>query len=90
MEEVTEVLTVLNSKGMHARPAQRLVKTTLSFQSDCFISHNGYRINAKSIMGVLTLAATQGTRLTVTCMGNDADKAMAALRELFASGFGEE
>lgn len=90
MAEVTEELTVINSKGMHARPAQKLVKTTLSFQSDCFISLNGYRVNAKSIMGVLTLAATQGTRLSVTCTGDDADKAMAALRELFASGFGED
>jgi phosphocarrier protein len=90
MPEVTEEMTVLNSKGMHARPAQRLVKTTLSFNSECFISHNGYRINAKSIMGVLTLAATQGTRLSVTCTGDDAENAIAALRELFMSGFGEE
>lgn len=90
MSEVTEEMTVINSKGMHARPAQRLVKTTLSFNAECFISHNGYRINAKSIMGVLTLAATKGTRLTITCTGDDAEQAIDALRELFHSGFGEE
>ena len=89
MPEVTEILTVRNAKGMHARPAQKLVKTTLSFKAECYISINDYRINAKSIMGVLTLAATQGTQLTVTCRGEDAEEAMEALRDLFNDGFGE-
>jgi phosphocarrier protein HPr len=51
---------------------------------------NGRRINAKSIMGLLTLAAAQGTRINVVCKGPDAQAAMDAVRALFASGFGEE
>jgi phosphocarrier protein HPr len=90
MPEITEELTVKNPKGLHARPAQELVRTTLSYKCDCHISLNGYRVNAKSIMGVLTLAATHGTRLTVTCNGEDAEQAIDALRRLFQTGFGED
>lgn len=90
MPDITEELVVRNSKGIHARPAAQLVKTTLGFQCETYISFNGYRVNAKSIMGILTLAAVSGTRLSVTCSGSDAIEAMSALRRLFDSGFGEE
>ncbi len=87
MPEITEELTVTNPQGLHARPAQELVRTVLRYQCECHISVNGYRVNAKSIMGVLTLAATQGTRLTITCDGDDAEEAIAKLRKLFQTGF---
>ncbi len=89
MQDISEELTVVNKLGIHARPAAALVQCVLVFQSDVFISFNGSRVNAKSIMGLLTLAATQGSRLTITCKGNDAEATMDAIRALFASGFGE-
>ncbi|MCC6488916.1 MAG: HPr family phosphocarrier protein [Candidatus Hydrogenedentes bacterium] len=89
MPEVTEELRIVNSLGLHARPAATLVQTVLKFQSDVHISLNGHRVNAKSIMGLLTLAAAQGSILVVTCTGPDADEALAAVRNLVEAGFGE-
>mgnify|MGYP000864738069 CR=1 FL=1 len=89
MQEIIEELVIVNPQGLHARPAASLVKTALQFKSDIRISVNGQTANAKSIIGLLTLAAAQGTKLTVTCRGEDAEAAMAALRELVESGFGE-
>jgi len=90
MTELKEELMVVNKLGIHARPAASIVQTVLPFQSDVFISNGGNRVNAKSIMGLLTLAAVRGTRMTVTCKGEDAEAAMAAVRALFAKGFGED
>jgi len=89
MTEVTEEITVVNKLGIHARPAAALVQTVLAYECDVFITYNGNRVNAKSIMGLLTLAATRGSRLTVTCKGEDADAAIQAVKDLFLSGFGE-
>lgn len=89
MPEVTEELRVVNSLGLHARPAATLVQTVLKFQSDVHISLNGHRVNAKSIMGLLTLAAAQGSILVVTCTGPDAEEALTAVRNIVEAGFGE-
>ncbi len=89
MPELTEQMAIVNSMGLHARPAAKLVQTVLQFASDVQINVNGQRVNAKSIMGLLTLAAAQGTRLTVTAEGPDAEEAITAVRELVAAGFGE-
>jgi len=89
MAEVSEELTIINPLGLHARPAANLVQTVLPFESDVSIQLNGQRVNAKSIMGLLTLAAAQGSRITVSCSGSDAEEALAAVRELVESGFGE-
>lgn len=89
MQELSEELLVINKLGIHARPAAALVQCVLAFESDVFVLFNGSRVNAKSIMGLLTLAATQGSRLTVTCKGPDAEAAMNAVKNLFAAGFGE-
>ena len=89
MQELAEELTVVNKLGIHARPAAALVQCVLAFECEVFVLFNGSRVNAKSIMGLLTLAATQGSRLTVTCKGHDAGQAMDAVRALFAAGFGE-
>lgn len=90
MEELTEQMIVVNPLGMHARPAANVVQTVLRFASEVHFNLNGHRVNAKSIMGLLTLAAAQGSRVTVTCKGPDAGAAIEAVRGLFASGFGDD
>lgn len=90
MTEVTDEVVVVNSLGMHARPAAALVQRVLDFESDVYITGNNNRVNAKSIMGLLTLGAARGSRLRVSCSGPDAEKAMSVVKEMFASGFGEE
>jgi phosphocarrier protein HPr len=90
MPEIEKEIMVVNKPGIHARPAAALVQCVLAFESEVYIAANGAPVNAKSIMGLLTLAATRGTRLTVMCRGNDAYDAMKAVESLFASGFGEE
>ncbi len=90
MPDITQEVDVINSLGIHARPAAMLVQRMLAFESEIYISYNTHRINAKSIMGLLTLAVGRGSRLMVSCSGPDAEEAMAAAQEIFASGFGEE
>ncbi|MDP7638335.1 MAG: HPr family phosphocarrier protein [Candidatus Hydrogenedentes bacterium] len=88
--EVSEEMAIVNSLGMHLRPAQQLVQVVLKFSCDVNISKDGHQVNAKSIMGLLTLAAACGTRLKIVCRGDDAQEAIDAVRELVESGFGEE
>lgn len=90
MPDLSEEMTIVNSMGLHARPAAKLVQTVLQYTSDVQINVNGQKVNAKSIMGLLTLAAAQGTQMMVTAQGPDAEEAMKAVRELVASGFGED
>jgi phosphocarrier protein len=90
MARLQEELTVKNSLGMHLRPAQRFVQTVLKFRCDVHVQKDNQRVNAKSIMGLLTLAAACGTRLLIVCDGEDAEEALAAVRDLVESGFGEE
>lgn len=90
MAELTEEMVIVNRLGMHLRPAQRFVQTVLRYRCEVHVQKDGQRVNAKSIMGLLTLAAAQGTRVTVVCDGEDAQAAMDAVRELIATGFGEE
>ena len=80
---------VVNALGMHARPAAELVKLASAFSSHIQIEKGGVQVNAKSIMGVLMLAAEQGSRLMFSAEGDDALEAVAALTALVASGFGE-
>lgn len=90
MAELSEEMVISNKLGMHLRPAQQFVQTVLKFQCDVHVQKEGQRINAKSIMGLLTLAAAKGTRITVICEGDDAQQALDAVRILIESGFGEE
>jgi len=90
MDEIQEEMLIVNPLGMHARPAAALVQTVLQFASDVYLQMDSHRVNAKSIMGLLTLAAAYGSRVTVICRGPDADEAMGAVRALVASGFGEK
>lgn len=90
MAECSDDLVIANKLGMHLRPAQQLVQTVLKFKCDVHIHKDGQRVNAKSIMGLLTLAAAKGTHIRVVCDGADAEAALAAVRKLIDSGFGEE
>lgn len=88
MKEIT--VTVRNRAGIHTRPASMIVRTASKFSSEFFIEKDGYEINGKSIIGVMTLAAEQGAELNLSFEGPDEDLAAAAMTELFESGFGEE
>ena len=81
---------VINKLGLHARPSAKLTQLASSFKSDVFMARNGRRINAKSIMGVMMLAAAKGSTLTLETTGEDEQEAMDALAGLISSGFGED
>lgn len=81
--------TIVNALGLHARAAAQLVQAANRFQSEVQVAKDGASVNGKSIMGVLTLAAAKGSRITVSCDGPDADAALAALGGLIEGGFGE-
>jgi phosphocarrier protein len=81
--------TIVNALGLHARAAAQLVQASNRFQSEVLVEKDGTSVNGKSIMGVLTLAAAKGSRITVSCEGGDAEQALAALARLIETGFGE-
>ena len=81
---------VVNKLGLHARPSARLTQLASTFKSKVFLSRNGRRVNAKSIMGVMMLAAARGSTITLETEGDDEVAAMDALAGLISSGFGEE
>ncbi len=82
-------ITIVNKLGLHARASAKLTQLAGSFQAEIWMSRNGRRINAKSIMGVMMLAAGLGSTITVETEGPDETEAMAALLALIASKFGE-
>ena len=81
---------IVNKLGLHARPSARLTQLASSFRSKVFMSRNGRRVNAKSIMGVMMLAAAKGSTITLETDGDDEVEAIDALADLITSGFGEE
>jgi phosphocarrier protein len=81
---------VVNKLGLHARPSARLTQLASSFKSQVFMSRNGRRVNAKSIMGVTMLAAAKGSTITLETEGEDEVEAINTLADLITSGFGEE
>lgn len=82
-------LLVTNRLGLHARASAKLTQVASGFQSEIWLTRNGRRVNAKSIMGVMMLAAGKGACITVETEGADAQAALAAIRELVAERFGE-
>jgi len=83
-------IKVINRAGIHARPSALLVQTTKNFKSNIFIQKGSDQINAKSIMGIITLGASYGTELKITAEGEDEEAAVEALVKLFESKFEEE
>ena len=80
---------IINKLGLHARASAKLTQLAGSFKSEVWLSRNGRRVNAKSIMGVMMLAAGKGSRVTIEAEGEDADAALAALQKLIADRFDE-
>ncbi len=80
---------IINKLGLHARASAKLTQTASAYQSEVWLERNGKRVNAKSIMGVMMLAAAKGSTITIDTSGNDADEAMSALIALIADKFGE-
>ena len=80
---------IKNPLGLHARAAAQFVKTASQFSSKVTVSKDGNTIDGKSILGILFLAATSGSELTITAIGDDAQKAVDALVKLVSSGFAD-
>lgn len=80
---------IVNKLGLHARASAKLTQLAGSFPCEVWMERNGRRINAKSIMGVMMLAAGKGSKVVVDCEGERADEALTALTALIADRFGE-
>jgi phosphocarrier protein HPr len=89
-DDKMRTLTVLNKLGIHARPAALFVKTANKFSCDIFVEKDGERVNGKSIMGLMMLAAGPGSKLTVIVEGSDGVTALDAIEELVERKFDEE
>lgn len=90
MKAAERTVTIRNKLGLHVRPASLFVERASKFKSDVYIIKDGERVNGKSIMGVLSLAAEQGSDLTIRAEGEDCEEAVKALSELVEEGFYEE
>ena len=87
---IEKQVVIVNKLGLHARAASKLVTVASNFASDVQFSKNGQTINGKSIMGVMMLAASQGTTLAMTVSGEDEQEAAARLERLIRERFGED
>jgi phosphocarrier protein len=87
---IKTTISISNKLGLHARASAKFTKLAGSFQSEVFMSRNGRRVNAKSIMGVMMLAAGVGSEVEIETNGGDEQAAMNALCQLINDKFGEE
>jgi phosphocarrier protein HPr len=88
--KVEKDISIVNRLGLHARPAAMFVRIATRFRSEVWVSKEGEEVNGKSIMGLMMLAAGQGSKLRIRCEGPDADKAMEELEELIKARFNED
>lgn len=88
-DEVRGTLVIVNKLGLHARAASKFVTLANRFDADVFLGVNDREVNAKSILGVMMLAASRGTEVALRCAGSEASQAYEALSTLVAGGFGE-
>ena len=89
-QKLEKEFTIVNRLGLHARPAAMFVRIASRHRAEIWVSKEEEEINGKSIMGLMMLAAGQGSKLRIRCEGPDADKAMEELEELIKSGFNED
>ncbi|HEY5635530.1 MAG TPA: HPr family phosphocarrier protein [Burkholderiales bacterium] len=82
-------VTIVNKLGLHARASAKLTQLASRYAAEVWLSRNGRRVNAKSIMGVMMLAAGKGSTVSIEADGADANDALAALQALIAGKFGE-
>ncbi|MCP4335913.1 MAG: HPr family phosphocarrier protein [Gammaproteobacteria bacterium] len=87
---IKQNITIINKLGLHARAASKLVNCASQFESEVFIGRNGNQVNAKSIMGVMMLAASKGVELELEVDGGDEQACHQALVELIGNRFGED
>mgnify|MGYP004451715607 FL=1 len=86
---VTQEVTINNEVGLHARPATFFIQKANEFKSGMWVEKEERRVNAKSLLGVLSLGITKGTTITLLADGSDEKEAVAALSELVSGNFGE-
>jgi phosphocarrier protein len=89
MAKITKKLEIQNKLGLHARAAALFVQTVNKFSSQVTVTNDGQTANGRSIMGILTLGATQGSKIQVEAIGEDADKALRAIEKLLDNRFNE-
>ena len=89
-QKLEKEVTVVNRLGLHARPAAMFVRIASRHRAEIWVAKEGEEVNGKSIMGLMMLAAGQGSKLRLRCDGPDADKAMEELEELIKAGFNED
>jgi phosphocarrier protein HPr len=89
MTTLRQDVEIINKLGLHARASAKFTQLAGSFQSEIWLERNGRRVNGKSIMGVMMLAAGKGTSVTIETVGDDAEAAMSALVGLINDYFGE-
>jgi phosphocarrier protein len=87
--EIIKVFKIKNRLGLHARAAASFVRLSNKFSSDIKLIKDGYEVNGKSILGILSLAAAQGSELQILAKGEDAEEAIGEIEKLIESGFGE-
>lgn len=87
---IKETISITNKLGLHARAAAKLSHLANRFQSDVFLVYHGDRVNAKSLLGILTLAASVGNPITIEAQGKDEKKAVNQIAALFNAKFDEE
>ena len=88
--EARAVVRIANKKGLHARASAKIVEAAARFRSQINVSKDGQTVDARSIMGLMMLAASEGTEIAITAEGPDAETALAAIVALANAKFGEE
>src|SRR3981081_3642338 len=89
-QKIEKEIPIINRLGLHARPAAMFVRIASRHRSEVWVSKEGEEVNGKSIMGLMMLAAGQGSKLRIRCEGTDAEKAMEELEELINARFNED
>ncbi len=89
-KKISKELTIVNRLGLHARPAAMFVKIANRHKAELWVEKDGEQVNGKSIMGLMMLAAGQGSKLLITADGSDAEKAVAEITDLIARKFDED
>ena len=89
-QKIEKEISIVNRLGLHARPAAMFVRIASRYRSEIWVSKEGEEVNGKSIMGLMVLAAGQGSKLRIRCEGPDADNAIEELEGLINAKFNEE
>jgi phosphocarrier protein len=89
-QKIEKDIQIVNRLGLHARPAAMFVRIASRYRCEVWVDKEGEEVNGKSIMGLMMLAAGQGSKLHIRCEGDDAAKAMKEIEELIQAGFNED